>query len=153
MWTSFGIAKVKAKQVAAASEEYGEGGLEFLEGGSHASGDDIDLGTTNKRGKRMRAEGGEALAIISKKQTRKYRKILPGVIDSFNKGVFEDKYIGAFNNPGGVNISFNSSNVVDLSRIESDVCSIKKQNEVKYYNMPDGSVVMHKKNVKRIIKN
>lgn len=153
MWTSFAVAKVKAKQVTAGSEEYGEGGLEFLEGGSHASGNDIDLGTSNKKGKRMRAEGGEALAIISKKRTRKYRKILPDVIDSFNKGTFEDKYLNAFGGPDGLNISFNSNSTMDLSKIENDVRNIRKQNETKYYTMPDGAVVMQRKNVKRIIKN
>ena len=153
MWTSFAVAKVKAKQVTAGSEEYGEGGLEFLEGGSHASGNDIDLGTSNKKGKRMRAEGGEALAIISKKRTRKYRKILPDVIDSFNRGTFEDKYLNAFGGPDGLNISFNSNSTMDLSKIENDVRNIRKQNETKYYTMPDGTVVMQRKNVKRIIKN
>ena len=154
MWTSFAVAKVKAKQVTASqSEEYGEGGLEFLEGGSHASGNDIDLGTSNGKGKRMRAEGGEALAIINKKHTRKYRKILPDVIDSFNKGTFEDKYLNAFANSDNLNVSFNANGNIDLSNIENDVRSIRKQNEVKYYTMPDGTVIMQCKNVKRIIKN
>lgn len=154
MWTSFAVAKIKAKQVTASqSEEYGEGGLEFLEGGSHASGNDIDLGTNNGKGKRMRAEGGEALAIISKKRTRKYRKILPDVIDSFNKGTFEDKYLNAFANSDGLSIALNANGNIDLSKIEDDVRSIRKQNEVKYYTMPDGTVVMQRKNVKRIIKN
>ena len=154
MWTSFAMAKIKAKQVTASqSEEYGEGGIEFLEGGSHASGNDIDLGTNNGKGKRMRAEGGEALAIISKKRTRKYRKILPDVIDSFNKGTFEDKYLNAFANSDSLSIALNDNNNIDLSKIEDDVRSIRKQSEVKYYTMPDGTVVMQRKNVKRTIKN
>lgn len=154
MWTSFAVAKIKAKQVTASqSEEYGEGGLEFLEGGSHASGNDIDLGTNNGKGKRMRAEGGEALAIINKKRTRKYRKILPDVIDSFNKGTFEDKYLNAFANSDGLSIALNANGNIDLSKIEDDVRSIRKQNEIKYYTMPDGTVVMQHKNVKRITKN
>ena len=154
MWTSFAVAKVKAKQVTASqSEEYGEGGLEFLEGGSHASGNDIDLGVENKKKRRMKAEGGEALAIINKQRTRKYRKILPDVIDSFNKGTFEDKYLNAFGNSDRLNISLNSNNSIDLSKIENDVRSIRKQNEIRYYTMPDGTVVMQRKNVKRIIKN
>lgn len=154
MWTSFAVAKVKAKQVTASqSEEYGEGGLEFLEGGSHASGNDIDLGVENKKKRRMKAEGGEALAIINKQRTRKYRKILPDVIDSFNKGTFEDKYLNAFGNSEGLNISLNSNNSMDLSKIEDDVRSIRKQNETRYYTMPDGTVIMQHRNVKRIIKN
>jgi len=154
MWTSFAVAKVKAKQVTASqSEEYGEGGLEFLEGGSHASGNDIDLGVENKKKRRMKAEGGEALAIINKQRTRKYRKILPDVIDSFNKGTFEDKYLNAFGNSDRLNISLNSNNNMDLSKIEDDVRSIRKQNETRYYTMPDGTVIMQHRNVKRIIKN
>lgn len=154
MWTSFAVAKAKAKQVTASqSEEYGEGGLEFLEGGSHASGNDIDLGTENKKKRRMRAEGGEALAIINKKRTRKYRKILPDVVDSLNKGTFEDKYLNAFGNSDKLNISLNSNNNMDLSKIENDVRSIRKQNETRYYTMPDGTVIMQHRNVKRIIKN
>lgn len=154
MWTSFAVAKIKAKQVTASqSEEYGEGGLEFLEGGSHASGNDIDLGVENKKKRRMKAEGGEALAIINKQRTRKYRKILPDVIDSFNKGTFEDKYLNAFGNSDRLNISLNSNNSMDLSKIEDDVRSIRKQNETRYYTMPDGTVIMQHRNVKRIIKN
>lgn len=154
MWTSFAVAKIKAKQVTASqSDEYGEGGLEFLEGGSHASGNDIDLGVENKKKRRMKAEGGEALAIINKQRTRKYRKILPDVIDSFNKGTFEDKYLNAFGNSDRLNISLNSNNNMDLSKIEDDVRSIRKQNETRYYTMPDGTVIMQHRNVKRIIKN
>lgn len=154
MWTSFAVAKIKAKQVTASqSDEYGEGGLEFLEGGSHASGDDIDLGVKNKKKHRMRAEGGEALAIISKKRTRKYKKILPDIINSLNKGTFEDKYLNAFASSDGLNISLNSNGSVDLSKIEDDVRSIRKQSETKYYTLPNGTVVIQHKNVKRIIKN
>lgn len=147
MWTSFAVAKVKAKQVA---ETYGDGGLEFLEGGSHASGHDIDLGTTNSRGKRMRAEGGEAMAIINKKNTRKYKTILPDIIDSLNSGNFEEKYLSSLNT-SGLAISVNNA-TVDISRIEDDVADIKKQNETKYY-VADGYLVIQHKNVKRIIKN
>lgn len=155
MWTSFAVAKVKAKQVTASqSEEYGEGGLEFLEGGSHASGNDIDLGTENKKKRRMRAEGGEALAIINKKRTRKYRKILPDVVDSLNKGTFEDKYLKAFDGSDELSVSLNANGSnIDLSKLEDDVRSIRRQNETKYYTMPNGTVVMQRRNVKRIIKN
>lgn len=153
MWASFAAAKIKAKQVTAGSEEYGEGGLEFLEGGSHASGNDIDLHTKNKRKKNMRAEGGEALAIINKRQTKRYRRALPGIIDSLNKGTFEDKYIKAFNSAEGLSLSLSSNKSdIDLSRLEREVSSIRKQNETKYYTMPNGDVVIISGNVKRIIK-
>ena len=154
MWASFAAAKIKARQVTAVSQEYGEGGLEFLEGGSHASGNDIDLGIKNKKKKRMKAEGGEALAIINKRNTRRYRKVLPNIIDSLNKGTFENKYLNAFANADELNVSFNTNNTnIDLSKIEGDVQHIRKQNETKYYALPNGMIIMQRKNVKRIIKN
>lgn len=151
MWASFAAAKIKARQVTAASEEYGEGGLEFLEGGSHASGHDIDLGVSNKHKKRMRAEGGEALAIINKQNTRKYRRVLPDVIESLNKGVFEDKYSKAFEQADNMSIAV-TNNTVDLSRIEAAVLEMashgKKQTVVK----PDGSVIEINGRTTRLIK-
>ena len=155
MWASFAAAKIRARQVTASqSDEYGEGGLEFLEGGSHASGNDIDLHTKNSKHKNMRAEGGEALAIINKHKTRKYRKILPDVIDSFNKGTFEDKYLKAFDGSDGLSVSLNASGSnIDLSKLEDDVRSIRRQGEIKYYTLPNGITIMQRKNVKRIIKN
>lgn len=148
MWGSFGAAKLKAKNVT--SQEYGEGGLEFLEGGSHASGNDIDLGTVNSRGRRMRAEGGEAMAIINKKNTRKYKALLPGIVDSLNAGNFEDKYLSSLNT-SGISLSVNNASI-DISKIEDDVADIRKQNETKYYTA-DGYLIIQRKNVKRIIKN
>jgi hypothetical protein len=151
MWASFAVAKIKAAQVAGMqSEEYGEGGLEFLEGGSHASGNDIDLGATNSRGRRMRAEGGEALAIINRKNTRKYKNILPDVIESFNKGNFEHKYMSAFGSGGDMFTFVNSG--IDLSNIEREVRGIREQNEYRYYTTSTGTTVICGKNTKRIIK-
>ena len=151
MWGSFTAAKVKARQVTASSEEYGEGGLEFLEGGSHASGNDIDLGVNNSRNRRMRAEGGEALAIINKRNTRRYKGILPDVIDSFNKGTFEDKYLNAFGSlPNSYFIGMKSN--TDLTRLEAEVAKIRKQGEAQYFLGADGTIIELKGNVKRIIK-
>lgn len=153
MWASFAAAKIKAKQVTAIqSEEYGEGGLEFLEGGSHASGNDIDLATKNSKGKNMRAEGGEAMAIINKHSTRRYRRQLPGIIDSLNKGTFEDKYLRAFESGETLQAQINQSPVlIDLSRLEQDVTEIKKQNATRYYQMGD-TILIVKGNVKRYIR-
>jgi len=153
MWTSFAVAKVKAAQVTkAASQEYGEGGLEFLEGGSHASGNDIDLQTRNSKGKNMRAEGGEAMAIINKHSTRKYHKMLPQIVDSINKGTFEDKIIGAFRTGDQLAQSiFVNQQLVDLSQLEEDVRALKKNSEKQYYALHDGSYIEKTKNVTRFI--
>jgi DNA repair exonuclease SbcCD ATPase subunit len=152
MWTSFATAKVKAKQVTVSqSDEYGEGGLEFLEGGSHASGNDIDLGVKNKKKHRMKAEGGEALAIINKNKTRKYRKILPDVINSLNKGIFEDKYANAFNRDADADIFINQSNA-DLHKIESSLDKIIKQNGEKIFVDGQGRTIIRNGNLTKIIR-
>lgn len=152
MWTSFATAKIKAKQVTASqSDEYGEGGLEFLEGGSHASGNDIDLGVKNKKKHRMKAEGGEALAIINKNKTRKYRKILPDVINSLNKGIFEDKYANAFNRDADADIFINQSNA-DLHKIESSLDKIIKQNGEKIFVDGQGRTIIRNGNLTKIIR-
>ena len=145
MWGSFAAAKIKAAQIT--KKEYGEGGLEFLNGGSHASGNDIPLGYT-KDGKDRRAEGGEALAIIRKSQTRKYRKLLPGIIDSLNKGTFEQKYLGAYDT-GDMSMSmFNTQ--ADLRTLEGDVREIKKQGERRYFTDGKGRIIETYKNLRRI---
>lgn len=140
MWTSFAAAKIMARQVTQQEEEYGEGGIEFLEGGSHASGNDIDLGIKNKKNKRMKAEGGEALIVINKRKTSKYKKMLPSIVDSLNKGNFEDRFVNAFSGADDISISSNQR-AVDLSYIEDQVEQIKKQGERKLVVKPDGSIV------------
>lgn len=151
MWVSFAAAKIKALQVSKQNtEQYGEGGLEFLEGGSHASGNDIDLGVENKRHKRMRAEGGEALAIISKKRTRQYRDILPGIIESLNKGTFEQSYMQSFAAPIGLQLA-GVGQTTDISRLERDVTHIKEELGYRYYSEPDQTIIK-KGNLTRIIK-
>lgn len=153
MWTSFAVAKVKAKQVtAAANQEYGEGGLEFLEGGSHASGNDIDLHQKNSEGKNMRAEGGEAMAIINKRNTRKYKRVLPDIVDSLNKGTFENKFSQAFNKADSLQAQMITvETTTDLSNIERGVEAIKKQNSERVYPLGDGRTLIIKGNVRRYI--
>jgi hypothetical protein len=153
MWTSFAVAKVKAKQAtAAANQEYGEGGLEFLEGGSHASGNDIDLHQKNSEGKNMRAEGGEAMAIINKRNTRKYRRVLPDIVDSLNKGTFENKFSQAFNKADSLQAQMITvETTTDLSNIERGVEAIKKQNSERVYPLGDGRTLVIKGNVRRYI--
>ena len=155
MWTSFAVAKVKAKQAtAAANQEYGEGGLEFLEGGSHASGNDIDLHQKNSEGKNMRAEGGEAMAIINRRNTRKYKRVLPDIVDSLNKGTFENKFSQAFDKADSLQAQMITvQTTTDLSNIEKGVEAIKKQNSERIYPLGDGRTLIIKGNVKRYINN
>lgn len=154
MWTSFAVAKIRAAQVARSSQQqYGEGGLEFLEGGSHASGNDIDLNTKNSKGYNMRAEGGEALAIINRRNTRKYRRVLPSLIESLNTGCFEEKYARAFK--AGEELTQHityEQKLMDLSRLEEDVRAIKRNNELQIYALADGTIIEKRNNVIRKLK-
>ena len=154
MWASFAVAKVRAAQVTkTASQEYGEGGFEILEGGSHASGNDIDLHTKNSKGKNMRAEGGEAMAIINRRSTRRYRRMLPQIVDSINKGTFEEKFSQAFKT--GEELSQNivyQNQTADLSQLEEDVRALKRNSEQQYYALPDGSYIEKRKNVLRRVR-
>ena len=155
MWTSFAVAKVKAKQATrAANQEYGEGGLEFLEGGSHASGNDIDLHQRNSEGRNMRAEGGEAMAIINKRNTRKYKRVLPDIVNSLNKGTFEEKFANAFANGETVQNKFiQTESRADLTKLENGVEAIKKQNSERIYALNDGRMLIIKGNVKTYMNN
>ena len=148
MWASFAAAKIKAKEVTKTEDaEYGEGGMEFLEGGSHQSGNDVDLGTMPD-GRRRRAEGGEAFAIINKASTRKYRKALPGIIKSINNGTFEKKYLNAFGTDG-VAINVNGT-TFDSRELEKDVREIKEQGKRRYIIDSRGRMIESYKNLKRV---
>ena len=154
MWGSFAAAKVKAAQMTKpqTSESYGSGTVELLDGGSHQSGNDVDLGT-KKDGTKRRAEGGEFFAVINKRNSRKYRSIIPQVINSLNQGEFESKILGAYDT-GGLTINTKNSNP-DLKTLISDVKEIRaqKDNEKKIIHLSDGSTMITYKNLSRIIKN
>ena len=149
MWASFIAAKAKAREVS--RQEYGEGGLEFLSGGSHASGHDINLGVTNSRGHKMYAEGGEALAIINRANTRKYRSVLPEVIDSLNKGDFEKRYLQSLRvSPDMFTLQQNVN--TDLSGIERAVSGLLEQGRKSRYITPDGREVIINGNIKTVVR-
>lgn len=123
MWASFIASKAKAAELA--TDKYGEGTVELLQGGSHASGNDIDLGRT-RTGRRRRAEGGEFFAIINKRNSRRFRSVIPDVINSFNDGTFAERYQRANRSLDGLALSYAGA---DVSGIERDVRAIRKQGE------------------------
>lgn len=149
MWGSFAASKIKARSVtkSGGSESYGDGTVELLGGGSHQSGNDVDLGTTPD-GKRRRAEGGEFFAVINKRNSRRYRKIIPDVMKSLNNGSFANKYLSAYD--GAKNVSVNISDNSDFSQIKDDVSAIR--NRKRYITDGDGNIVEIYKNLKRTIK-
>jgi len=153
MWGSFLAAKIKAVQVAGVQkEEYGEGTVELLQGGSHASGHDIDLGT-KKDGTRRRAEGGEYFAVINKRNSRKFGAIIPDVINAFNDGTFADKYqkAGAAMDAAAVNI-IGGGRGTDVTRLEQDVAAIRRQGDETRFVDADGCTVIQYKNLTRKIR-
>jgi len=147
MWGAFAASKAKALSVtksSSASKNYGEGGIEFLEGGSHASGNDIPIGHT-KDGRRRNAEGGEAMIIINKRKTAKYKHQLPDIVNALNKGIFEQKYMSAFS--GSVNVTSS----VDLTNVEKGINTLTKQGERRIFTDGKGRIVEQYKNLRRVI--
>ena len=156
MWGSFAASKIKAAQLsksanAGGSESYGDGTVEMLAGGSHQSGDDVDLGT-KPDGTRRRAEGGEFFAVINKRNSRRFRRIIPDVINSLNRGTFAQKYLNAYNTDG-VNVTVQQNNAPDLRDLKDDVREIKEQNRRRRYVDGNGNVIEVYKNLTRKIKN
>lgn len=147
MWGSFAASKVKAFQMTRSKESYGEGTVELLEGGSHASGNDIDLGT-KRDGTRRRAEGGEFFAVINKRNSRRYRSVIPEIINSLNSGTFDNKFMRS-GEGGSVNVNVNSG--TDISSLSADVRRIKEQGETRTYIEGDKTITIYK-NLKRTIR-
>ena len=151
MWGSFAASKIKALQMTSGGDEqYGEGTVELLAGGSHQSGNDVDLGR-KKDGTRRRAEGGEFFAVINKRNSRRYRKEIPPLIRSLNNGTFGQKYLNAYKTDDGLIFNINGSSE-ELKSISNDVREIRKRNERKVYVDGQGNIVEQYRNVKRTIR-
>ena len=151
MWGAFAAAKIKAMQVTKQdTEQYGDGTVELLQGGSHQSGNDIDLGT-KKDGTRRRAEGGEYFAVINKRNSRKYRQLIPDVIHAFNSGTFEQKYANAYKGAGDIQLTAATPSA-DLGSLKSDVSAIREQGERSTYTDGYGTHIIYK-NLHRVILN
>ena len=149
MWGTFAAAKIKAAQVASQTEQYGEGTVELLQGGSHASGHDIDLGT-KPDGTRRRAEGGEYFAVINKRNSRRYGRLIPDVINAFNDGTFADKYQRANSTMGSYAFGVLGGST-DVSGLEKDVAAIREQGDRMQYVDGQGNTIIRYKNLTRKI--
>lgn len=146
MWGSFAASKIKAKQ-ATKTETYGEGTVELLHGGSHQSGNDIDLGR-KPDGTRRRAEGGEFFAVINKRNSRKYGQTIPTLINAVNSGTLEN-----FISANGENLNaFVSADAPDISELSDDVRAIRQQGEHHTYTEDGAVVVVYKNCTRRIVK-
>lgn len=141
-----------ASAKASVAQNYGHGGYEVLEGGSHASGNDIDLGVNNHHNRRMRAEGGEGMAIFSRRATKRYGEVLPDLVDSINKGKFEEQYANTLILPEEMRLGIGKERYVNLSKIEGSLDQLTAQGAEHYSVMPDGTVIVRTGNVTKIIK-
>lgn len=146
MWGSFAASKIKAAQLS--KESYGDGTVELLKGGSHASGHDIYLGMTED-GKERHAEGGEYFAVINKRNSRKYGSIIPDVINSFNDGTFAEKYMRSGEAMKGYAVQLMGG--TDLSRVEAGIDAIRRQGE-ESRTTEGGYTVIRYKNLTRRVK-
>ncbi len=144
MWGSFAAAKIKATQLTK-TEKYGNGTIELLHGGSHQSGNDIDLGT-KPDGTKRRAEGGEFLAIINKRNSRKYGSLIPSLINSINSGTLEHQLTADANSIGAI-----INEGADITELANDVNAIKMQGSKRRYVEGDYIVEVYK-NYTRMIK-
>ena len=152
MWGSFLYAKTKAYQVSQKSIKFKEGGVMLLEGGSHESGHDVNLGI-GPDGSNLRAEGHEYFAVFNKPSSSKYHKEIPAVVNAFNRGVFEDKYIktsDAVGMMGNVGIVGNVGESADLSRLEDGVGELVKQGEQNWTIEGDYRVLRYKNLTRRV---
>lgn len=147
MFASFAAAKITAMKATKTSEQYGDGTVELLQGGSHQSGNDIDLGT-KPDGTRRRAEGGEFFAVINKRNSRRFRRIIPDVINSLNDGTFANKYMSAYDGANGLTINVNEDSQ-DLRQLTNDVRAIKEHNLRRTFVDGKGYTVEVYKNLKR----
>lgn len=149
MWGSFIASKVRAKQL---SKQFRKGGLEFLDyGGSHESGNDIFIGT-DSNGSEMRAERGEAMAVINRKNTKRYRSILPEIVDSLNKGEFEQRFEFVGGRPSEQLSTVHVVSVpgparTDTRIMETELTRIRKQGEARFFVDGRGRTVQQRKNL------
>ena len=152
LWGTFAYAKVKSYQSAEKSITFGEGGSMLLEGGSHASGHDINLGV-GPDGSNLRAEGGEYFAVINKRSSRKYGSQIPAVVNALNSGMFEDRYIKTSDAVGLLPqvIRADNGSYVDLSKVEGGVSELVKQGE-QNWTIEGGYRVLRYKNLTRRVK-
>ena len=147
---SFAAAKVQSFQ-AINSTKYREGGYMLLEGGSHQSGHDVNLGI-GPDGSNLRAEGGEYFAVINKRNSRKYSGEIPGIVNALNSGMFEDRYIKTSDAVGLLPrvVATDNGHNVDLSAVESGVGELVKQGERTWSTEGEYRVMRYKNLTRRV---
>ncbi len=145
MLGAFASAKIQAAQLS--RREFAEGDFQILEGGSHASGNDIFVGR-GKDGRPEYAEGGEARMILSRKSTKKYRSLLPEIFHSLKAGTFESEFTRQANAARELPLIVNTGGgqFVNMVGVEKGIGRLIEQGAERRYTDSKGRLVVQRGN-------
>lgn len=129
MWGSFIASKARAIQLT--KEKRSEGGLDFIGGGSHASGNDTFL-NYYQNGRPVYAERGESHMVLKPRPTKRYKKILPSLFHALNNERL-DLFLNASNSV--------SDPIINVDSGETWLRKIYNQGQTKTYNDERGNLV------------
>lgn len=145
MLGAFASAKIQAANLS--RRQFGEGDYTILEGGSHASGNDIFIGQ-GKDGRPEYAEGGEARMILSKRSTRKYRSLLPEIFHALKAGTFESEFTRQANAARELPLIVNTGGgqMVNMRGVEKGIGHLIEQGKDRQYTDSKGRLVVKRGN-------
>ena len=143
MWGSFLAAKAKAAEVS----KYGEGDVQLVGGGSHASGHDTLLGYS-LQGKEMRVENGEVVGIIPRRSVKRLgEQNVLNTMRALRDGTFEANAVKMMDiNRNAGNIMIAAQGKVDLSKVERSLNNIDRRGETQTYVDAQGNIIEKKSN-------
>ena len=84
--------------------------------------------------------------ITTPKATRKYRSVLPSLIDSLNRGDFERRFLGE----SAPTLSIKQGPSISTFKMENELTRIRKQGEERTYQNGEYTVIVRKNITKRI---
>lgn len=142
----------KVAAANASKKQYGGGDFQVLQGGSHASGNDIPLGTSTKDGRQEYAEGGEGRMIIPKGATAKYRTLLPEIFQALKQKDFENQFQRVQKSSAGIPLIVNvgGGTTISTGRMERTLDLIHRQGQEKTLVDGKGRLVTTYKNLTTI---
>ena len=149
MFGAFLAAKIKANEVS----KYGEGDVQLVGGGSHASGHDTLLGYS-LQGKEMRVENGEVVGIVPRRSVRRIgEQNVLNTMRALRDGTFEANTIKRMGIERNVGMSVLNVPRTDLHKVESGIDKIVALGSRSIHHNPDGTVVETRKNARIVYKN
>ena len=87
------------------------------------------------------------MAIINKRNTSKYRSLLPDIIESLNAGTFEKVFSNKDSNMSKLNVNFKAAN---LTTLESGVTQLVHQGHRRVMYTDEGKVELYKNRVRNL---